>query len=1853
LLPHLNWMYLPLLSACPVGCCGIVSHNVQLIVGVIVMSKFLLALSRIAFATIMLGTSYATAAESQRDVIISKDSDYFGFDLRTEKDVDLGVCETICLSDKQCNAFTYNPKVQWCFLKTDFGKLQSAPGSIAGKVIEVAGGEDLGAPEPLSFAGNYIDAAAQYRTTILAAQGVDGSSVSELVAAAREAENAGDNRNAAFRFGQAIAANPDEAALWNSLARNTFAIVPSVDENYTLQQSALSAALNGYQTSRNIEERAEALSLFGKALDRNSDGRGSIDAYKASLELQASAETDAALLDARSRYGFRILGNTIDADAETPRACVQFSEDLTDADYTNFVRLDDATPQALTAQGREICVDGLKHGSRYRLTLRAGLPSVVGENLEKPVALNLFVRDRAANVRFNSDNFVLPGSARRGIPLVSVNANAATISLYRVGDRSLTQILDESQFLRQLDGYSVEKIKSQIGAPVWQGEVEIKNTPNAEVTTSIDVDKILPQRKPGVYVMTAGLAGKETDEYEAKSTQWFVVSDVGLTTFTGEDGMHVFARSLETAKPLANVALKLLARNNEVLAEAVTDDDGNAVFVAGLTRGQAGLAPAIISAANGEDDFVFLDLTRAGFDLSDRGVTGRPAAGDIDILAWTERGIYRAGETVHAQALARDIAANAVDNLPLVFVFIRPDGVEDRRVVSDGQTAGGHSVDLTLQTNAQRGAWNLKIYVDVEQEPLATQVFLVEDFVPDRAEFTLSGGSLVIGEPTEVSVDARYLYGAPAAGLGLEGETIIAPVQTWAKFPGYTFGLSDEEDNAGETRITLDDLPVLDEQGQAKFDVIVGDAPDTTRLLSGRVIVRMSENGGRAVERELALDIAPQADVIGIKPAFDGGQLAEGAQAKFGIIAANPAGEQIDLSGLEWTLVKVDQNYQWYRDGSSWRYETVEFTTKIGNGTLDAAAAQAVDIAANVDWGRYRLEVQEKSGAGAISSVEFDAGYYVAAASTETPDGLEIALDKATYKAGETAQLKFSPRFAGEALVTIGSEKLLSTFVASVPENGSTLDIPVSADWGAGAYVTAVLYRPGSAQESRMPMRAIGVKWLGIDPENRKLAVKLEVPEKTQPGKLWAVPVTVTGVEAGSEAYVTLAAVDVGILNLTNYQAPAPDDWYFGQRRLGLEMRDLYGRLIDGSAGETGKLRTGGDGPMASSKGTPPTEKLMALYSGIVKLDNEGRAVINLDVPQFNGTARLMAVAWSAAGVGHATQDVIIRDPVVILASAPRFMAEGDQSRMLIELANTDGPEGDYTLSVATGDTIKAGAFESIIALTKGQRTSVTIPLNAASIGTGEVKISLAHASGLQLETSRIIPVRAQNLPVTTKYDVPLAANGGKVLIDRELLASSILDGASVSVSVAASNAFDVPSLLMALDRYPYGCAEQTTSRALPLLYVAELAANAGLEPDPAIKERIDGAIARVLNYQSSTGSFGLWGPGSGDTWLDAYVTDFLTRAREQGFVVPDQAMIQALDNLQNTLAVENDATTRGSEIAYALYVLARNRRASMSDLRYYSESQLDLLASPMARAQIGASLALYGDQPAAERAFGSALQQAQTQNPVQQSRSDYGSSLRDGAAMLALAAETKPAISTLKDMITYVGGVKGQTRYSSTQDDAWMLLAARALADENKAINLTIDGAAHSGGFAKTVTGEELEAAPIAIINDGAEALMATVTSIAAPMQSLPASGDGFSIERKFYNLDGTETTVTSVQQNQRYVVVLTVSEDNAWPSRILVTDLLSSGFEIDNPRIVGSAELPNFPWLGAVEFAHTEYRDDRFVAAFNRTGGEARSFSFAYVVRAVTPGTYALPAASVEDMYRPEYSARTATGLMEVTAN
>ncbi len=1800
-----------------------------------------------------------SAVAGERRVIPSVDADYFGFDYRSVDKVSLDQCKAVCLSDEMCRAFTYNVKAKVCFLKSDHGELKSFPGAISGRVVDAASEiKSIGEAKDLTFLPEGVaDAAVRYRNAVEALAGQQTLGASALQQQASEALTKGDPRAAVEAFKGAISLAGNDPELWAELAKALAAIDPKDgSERYRLPIEITSAALNAYRLSSTVDLRASVLAQLARALEARAYFRPAIEAYKASLEVKNVASVAAAYADLKARKGFRVVDYTVDSDSVNPRLCLQFSEDLKKGEgiYQPFVRLNDGAPASLELDKRQICITGVKHGQRYRVTLRAGLPSTIGEVLDAPVNLDIYVRDRSSAVRFSGDNYVLPRVGSRGIPLTTINTDKVKIELYRVGERGVAQLLADSTFLQQLDSYQQENLRDTLGEQLWHGTLTTGGELNKEQVTVFPLDEALPQRKPGVYALVAQPADANVNDWQNRATQWFVVSDIGLSTYMGDDGLTVMARSLSDAKALQGVEMKLIARNNEVLGTLTTDSQGIAKFAAGLTRGLAAMAPALLVASRAGQDFVILDLKRPAFDLSDRGVTGRPAAGALDFFMYTERGIYRAGETVHVAGLLRDQAAKAATGVPLTFVFMRPDGVEFRRLVAQDGGAGGYAVALGLQPNAMRGTWTVKAYADPKGDALADQRFLVEDFVPDRIEFDIKPVATEVqrGEPMQLDIDGRFLFGAPASNLALEGDVRVKPARTLDAYKGYQFGLADQK--AEPTYEVLQDLPTTDDKGAAHLEVLPEAVPDWSGPLEATINIRMREAGGRAVERTQKIAIAPQGSQIGIRPQFDGGEVKEGGTASFEVIGLGADGKRKALGAVNWSLVRIERDYQWYRGDSGWNYEPVDYTTRIADGQINVGADTPEKIAVPVDWGRYRLEVAGSDPTSPASSVEFDAGWYVPQASTETPDGLEVALDKAQYLPGDTAHLKISPRYAGTAIVVTGTDRVIDTRTVEVPKEGATVDLPVTEVWGTGAYVMVTLIRPAGEGDARLPQRAIGIAHAAIDPASKKLLVSIGGTDLARPNGPVSVAVQVNGLQPGKPARVMLAAVDVGILNLTRYEPPKPEDWFFGQQRLGLELRDLYGRLIDGTKGVRGQIRSGGDAGGLGMEGSPPTQPLMAYFSGIVETDVAGKADITFDVPQFNGSVRLMAVAFTDRAVGSASRDMVVRDPVVVVASHPQFMAPGDEARLWLDITDTDAAEGEYHLAISASPELSAPltpGSETLI-LKKGVRTSLIVPLIARHSGPGTLALRLSRDGGPDIEQVISVAVRSPRLPVTERRVLSLKAKGGSVTLDKDFLAGFEAVGTKLTAAVTRAAGLDVASLLMQLDRYPYGCAEQTTSKALPLLYLSDVATSLGLGEEAGIHKRVQGAIDRVLSYQGSNGGFGLWGPGSGDLWLNAYVTDFLTRAREKGYDVPDLAFTQAVDNLRNSLGYNIDLKTDSSPVAYALYVLARNKKASLGDLRYYSDAQLSQFTSPMAKAQLAAGLGLYGEVARSQSVFNAAYKSLEaTAGNDNYYRSDYGSNLRDGAAILALAAETRPEPGEVPELVKAVSAARLAKSYTSTQEEAWLLLAARALIDGGEPFNLDVNGVASPGRFSRVYDTSLLSNGPVTITNRGASDVDMVISVTGVPDKKPTAVENGFSIEREIYGLDGQPRDITTVGQNERFVVVLKVTENNTWPSRVLVSDLLPAGFVIDNPHIMGSADLKAFDWLPEqVNAAHVEFRSDRFVAAFNRTENDDRSFVLAYMVRAVTPGRYVYPAAQVEDMYRPQLFARTDEGRAEV---
>jgi len=1811
--------------------------------------------AKAAIAALFLALPGLAAAQDLipgKRTVVTQDADLPGGDISSIFDTSHEACERACLANTRCDAYTYNGRNGSCFLKSGPGEPAFYQGAMSGHVVPGDAALITGAPAlraDLGFVFDYEMTNAYDMAATMGRTHTTGQWTAEEHMQAAAENEAQANWVMATAFTGAALNITDGADLWLEYARRAFeASKQDGNDRYWYENRAFLATVNAYIRAASPALRHTILVQMAEVQERMGRGRDMVQALRLAQSLQNRADTAALLDDAIGKYGFRITDNIVEADLARPRICATFSEPLVSAgvDYSTFVQVPEAGMAVEIAGSQQLCVTGIAHGARYSVTFREGLPAADGQVLAKDVDLSLYVRDRNPGVSFPGRGYVLPNLADAALPVQTVNTDKLDLTLYRVTDRNMLRAMQNGYFSWPMSEYDAPYFGDEIGEVIWNGKATVTQEVNKDITTRLPMAEALKDRDAGIYVLKAGVPG--VDPYTIPAAwQWFVVSDLGLTTMNGVDGLHVFVRSLSDAAAKPGLTVELLNRANAVLGTAVTDDQGHARFDAGLTRGTGASAPAMVVARDGDADIVFLSLTDPGFDLSDRGVEGREPAPPVDVFLTTDRGAYRAGETVYATALARDPRADAVEGLPLTAVLIRPDGVEYSRQLVADSGAGGHVFQMPVAGTAPRGVWSIHVLADLEAPPLAIQTFLVEDFLPERIDFALTfgDGPLLMGdELPDLQVAAKYLFGAPGAGLAIEGEVLLRAAGGLPEFPGYVFGRQDQPFSA-----RMDTLPATetDADGNALVEVYLPDASNAGRPLEAVLTVRVAEGSGRPVERRLSQLAIPAEPMIGIRPLFDG-VAGEGTEARFALVGLDSGLVPADMP-VKWRLNRVQTDYQWYQAYGSWNWEPVTYRSLVAEGEARLSATPA-EIGAAVEWGEYELIVEATDGSQAASSTTFWAGWYAPADASATPDTLELSLDKPAYRSGETATLRIVPRAAGTALITVLSNRLVHMQAVEVTEGENLVPLTVTDDWGAGVYVTASVLRQMDVAAGRNPARALGLAYASIDPGAHALTATVETAPEAAPRGPLDVAVKVDGIQPGETAYVTVAAVDVGILNLTAFTPPDPQDHFFGQRKLGVEIRDVYGRLIDGLNGAAGEVRSGGDaGAQARLQSPPPTEELVAYFSGPIQVGADGYARASFDLPSFNGTVKVMAVAWSKTGVGQASADVLVRDPVVVTASLPRFMAPGDESRLLLEIVHATGPAGRMSLDVSASGAV-LGAVPSGLDLAEKAKAVIEVPVTAGEAGLATLEVALSTPDGKVLRKTLNLPIQA-NDPEIAKISRLDLKQGQTLTFDQAVFADMVPGTGKSVMAIGPLARLNAPGLLAALDRYPYGCTEQMTSRALPLLYFDEIARVMDLKGAENIQTRIDQAVAEILSNQASDGGFGLWGPYSGDLWLDAYVTDFLSRARAQGYQVPDLAFRNALANLRNQVnyAPDFDAQSNGGGIslAYALMVLAREGAAAIGDLRYYADVKGDDFATPLAQAQLAAALASYGDQTRADALFrkAAARMPALFDTPEGQVwRADYGTTYRDAAAILTLAVESGSSAvdrEALADRLAAAGG------RLSTQEATWALLATNALIDRPDVQGVLIDGQPATGPLVKVLTDG---GAPVAVMNEGADTTV-TITTYGIPAEPEPAGGNGYAITRSYHTMEGEETTLDGVTVGDRLVVVIEVTPFDYSEGRLMVSDPLPAGFEIDNPNLMSAGSTSALGWLDAQsDIAHAEFRQDRFLAAVDWSSRDA--FRLAYIVRAVSPGTFHHPAASVEDMYRPDFRARGDVGQVTIAA-
>jgi uncharacterized protein YfaS (alpha-2-macroglobulin family) len=629
-----------------------------------------------------------------------------------------------------------------------------------------------------------------------------------------------------------------------------------------------------------------------------------------------------------------------------------------------------------------------------------------------------------------------------------------------------------------------------------------------------------------------------------------------------------------------------------------------------------------------------------------------------------------------------------------------------------------------------------------------------------------------------------------------------------------------------------------------------------------------------------------------------------------------------------------------------------------------------------------------------------------------------------------------------------------------------------------------------------------------------------------------------------------------------------------------------------------------------------------------------------------------MAVAWDRHRLGRAESAPLVRDPLVARVYLPRFLAPEDESRVTVTVQNLNAPPGDYAIQLSAEGAVavtEPAAFTFTVADSATQnQESRLFTLRGLQPGAGQVRLHIEGPNGFNLIRTSDIGVRPAQTVLTGRNAQRLNP-GASLRLNEERLTDFLPGTGRIRLSVASRPNLNVPELLAQLDRYPYGCLEQTTSRALPLLYFNQVAQVwAGQNATEAgLRARVQEALQRILTLQDAGGGFGLWGPDSAtENWLSAYAMDFVARARQEQYLVPDNAWRRGLEYLRERLSNDDFAEAELGWRAYALYVLAREQKAAIGDLRYLHDNHLPKLPTALAQAQLGASLARYGELERAKEAFIAALNRT-SRVTVR----DYGSPLRDRAALLTLLAESGLLPERLPQLAEEVATAFNQRRYASTQEQAWLLLAAHALLKQTGQLQLAVEGQTiTTDPFYLTPTVEQL-ASKLTVVNQGEQPAWTVLDVSGVPVAPQPPAQEGFTIARRYYTRTGQEVDPGRIRQNDLLVAVIAGEAQGSGEQQALVVDLLPAGLEIENARLAHNTSTVDIAWLPELTSTlHTEFRDDRFVAALDMESGNGRKFTLAYLIRAVTPGVYQQPAVWVEDMYQPWQFGRGAMGVVKV---
>ncbi|MCG2614210.1 MG2 domain-containing protein [Terrimonas sp. NA20] len=1344
----------------------------------------------------------------------------------------------------------------------------------------------------------------------------------------------------------------------------------------------------------------------------------------------------------------------------------------------------------------------------------------------------------------------------------------------------------------------------------------------------------------------------ETD-YWVRDSRFISLSDIGLIAKQGEDKIVVFANSIKTADPVNGVTISVYAANNQLIGTGATDADGVA-SIAYSKKEFSGFKPAMIIAKTA-DDFNYLPFNNTRVNTSRFAVGGkRNNSSGLDAFVYAERDIYRPGERVNFSVIIRDREWHSPGEIPLKMKFLMPNGKELKTFRKNLNDEGAVEGNVDIATSAITGSYTLEVYTS-NDVLLASKNFSIEEFVPDRIRVNakLSATALKPGQSSQLSINAMNFFGPPAANRNYETEIQVKQKSfSPEKFSNYNFSLANQN--------TFFDKQVKEGKTDAEGNAVeTYEVPDTYQhmgALQTNFYTTVFDETGRPVSRMVSADVYTQDVFYGIK--YDWMYYFPLNQtAKFDLVSVNKEGSVVN-STAKVQVIKHEYRTVLSKSGSYFRYESqkqdkmmTEVQLNVGNNTSFSYVPRSP--------GDYELRVYIPGANSYVSRSFYSYGSWGGdnnSFEVNNEGNVDITLDKKSYESGETVKALFKTPFSGRMLVTMETDHLISHQYVTVNDRSASLDLKLTGEHVPNVYITATLIKPHEMSDIPLTV-AHGFQNVSVEEKSREIPVTIDA-QKTVRSKTHQ-KIKVKGAPG---SYVTLSAVDNGVLQVSDFKTPDPYNYFYQQKALQVSAYDLYPLLFAEVRARSSS--TGGDGELSMDRRVNPMPakriKVVSYWSGIKKTDGSGNAEFEIDIPQFSGEIRLMAVSYKGQRFGSGENTMTVADPIVLSTALPRFLSPGDTVNVPVTLSNTTDKSTNVsaTIKVEGGLKVVGSATESIPVSAKSEgRASFRIIADPV-IGIGKVKI-LANGAGEKFEDETEISIRpASTLQKRTGSGVIAGGSSQTVNVGmRDFIPGS----SNYNFVVSRSPVLELGEQLRYLVQYPYGCTEQTVSAAFPQLYYGDMVdlMQLNAKEKTNANSNILEAIRKIKMRQLYTGAVTLWdGGGKEDWWSTIYSAHFLLEARKAGFDV-DNSLIETMLNYINHRLKNRELITyyynrdqqkkiAPKEVAYGLYVLALAGRTNIPAMNYYKSNPAVLALD--SRYLLSAAYAAAGDK----KSFTAILPGSFAgEESVTQTGGSYYSAVRDEAIALNALVDVDPGNKQIPVMAKHVGQQLKSRSWLSTQERAFSFLALGKLARSANSSTVTAEIKVDGKTVAKVEGGQwrgdkaALKGTNVQVVTKGTGNLYFFWEA-----EGISATGDYveednfLKVRKRFFDRFGTPVSGNTFRQNDLVIIGITLEKTYSGSvENIVITDLLPAGFEIENPR---TKEIPGMDWIkDASTPTSIDVRDDRlhlFVDAYNNKQ------TYYYAVRAVSPGQYKMGPVSADAMYNGEYHSYNGAGVIRI---